>query len=241
MKIPSTAAGLVCLAVALACAPPAQAYEEGSVDNGGTIEGKLTYQGRVPMRTIIPTKDEDVCGGMREVPKIRLSDDGGVQDAVVYLAGIEKGKSWSADADQAETPAIDNVECRFEPHVQVIRPGNMDVVNSDPVLHNTHGFYGRRTAFNLALPNKGQTIEVDLDRPGLVRVECDAHGWMLGWVFVANNPYYAITGEDGTFTIENVPPGEYTMGVWQEHTGMMEKSVTVKGGETTSVSVELKK
>src|SRR3546814_8186708 len=95
--------------------------------------------------------------------------------------------------------------------------GEIDVVNTDPVLHNTHGFYGRRTAFNLALPNQGQRIKADLTRPGLVRVECDAHGWMLAWIYVADSPYYALTGEDGSFSLTDVPPGDYTLVTWQEH------------------------
>ena len=61
------------------------------------------------------------------------------------------------------------------------------------MLHNTHGYYGRRTAFNLALPNEGQRIPVDLTRPGEVRIDCDVHGWMEAWIYVVDNPYYAVT------------------------------------------------
>ena len=113
--------------------------------------------------------------------------------------------------------------------------------NSDPVLHNTHGFYGKRTAFNLALPNKDQVVETDLDRAGTVRIECDAHGWMLGWIYVVDNPYYAVTGADGSFTITDVPPGDYTLIATHEFTGPIEIPVTVKAGEETSAPVELKK
>ncbi len=119
-----------------------------------------------------------------------------------------KGKAWSK---QDKTPELDNAKCRFEPAVQVIRPAPSTFINSDPVLHNTHGFYGKRTAFNLALPNKGDKIPADLPRPGLVRVECDAHGWMLAHVYVADSPYYALTGKDGSFSITDIPPGDYTV------------------------------
>ena len=118
-------------------------------------------------------------------------------------------------------------KCRFEPDVQVIRAGPLDVVNSDPVLHNTHGYYGKRTAFNLALPNKGQRIPAELTRPGTVRVDCDAHGWMEGWIYVVDNPYYAITGADGKFTITDVPPGTYKLVAMQPFTGPVEQPVTV--------------
>ncbi len=136
---------------------------------------------------------------------------------------------------------LDQEHCKFDPPVQVIRAGNLEVINSDPVLHNTHGFYGRRTAFNLALPNKGTKIPVDLSRPGLVRVECDAHGWMLAHVYVADSPYYALTGKDGSFSIADVPPGDYTVVFAQHFLGDTEQTVTVKSGETVKLSVELKK
>jgi uncharacterized surface anchored protein len=74
-----------------------------------------------------------------------------------------------------------------------------------------------------------------------MRVECDAHGWMLGWVYVADNPYYAMTQKDGTFTITDVPPGDYTLVAWQEFTGPTEMPVTVKAKDAAAVTVELKK
>ena len=97
------------------------------------------------------------------------------------------------------------------PQVQVIPAGPLVVVNGDPVLHNTHGHYGKRTAFNMALPNEGQRIPTELKRAGTVCIDCDAHGWMEGWIYVVDNPYYAVTGADGKFTITDVPPGNYKL------------------------------
>jgi hypothetical protein len=91
------------------------------------------------------------------------------------------------------------------------------------------------------MPKQGMRVERPIRKPGIVRVECDAHGWMLAWIYAADNPYYAITGRDGTFSIPAVPPGEYTMVVWQEYTGSMEMPVTVKANETVTVPVEIKK
>ena len=235
MKLWCAATTLV-VGAACALAPAAQAYEEAPVENGGTITGKVTYDGRVPTRTILPTKDQQVCGQMREEPEVKVGPDGGVQDAVVYLVGVEQGKGWPAEAQE---PVLDNKECHFVPHVQAIPSGALGVHNSDPILHNTHGFYGRRTAFNIALPNQGQTIDVDLERPGQVRIECDAHGWMRGWVYVVDNPYYAVTGEGGTFEITDVPPGEYTLVANQAYTGPVEVEVAVEAGATIEAPVEL--
>jgi len=219
---------------------PAEPYEAVAVRDGGTIKGRVLFQGSPPAkRKVILTKDREVCGsGVREVDQILLGPDNAVQEAVVYLKTVEKGKAW--DKPPA-APHIDNVKCDFKPHVQVISAGDFEIVNSDPVLHNTHGFYGKLTAFNVALPNQGQRIKRQLKRSGLVRVECDAHGWMLGWVYVADHPYYAVTAKDGTFTLNDVPPGSYTLVAWQEYTGEVETPVVVRAKEVVPVTVELKK
>jgi hypothetical protein len=238
-RIAALGAAVAALGILVGAAVPGLAYEAVSVADGGTIQGKVVFTGTPPPpRKVIPTKDREVCGGVREVPQIVLAPDKGVQNAFVYLRGIEKGKAWEKPG---KPPAIDNEKCDFHPHVQVIPVGEIDIVNSDPVLHNTHGFYGKLTAFNVALPNQGQRITKPLKKSGLVRVECDAHGWMLGWVYVADNPYYAVTAKDGAFTIKNVPPGTYTLVAWQEHTGEVERPVTVKPKEGVNVTIDLKK
>ena len=146
--------GLFAIVAAAMTVSPAQSYEVGTVTGGGTIEGTIYYRGTVPMKKILPTKDTEVCGAPREDPMIRVGADQAVESAVVYLVEVATGKAWP---ELGKPPALDNVKCRFEPEVQVIPAGPLDVVNSDPVLHNTHGYYGKRTAFNLALPNEGQT------------------------------------------------------------------------------------
>jgi hypothetical protein len=231
---------LVTWALAVGPGPSADAYDAVQVTDGGTIQGKVVFQGPPPpKKKVIPTKDKEACGSApRDVDQILLGSDKGVQEAVVYLKAVEKGKAWEKPA---KPPEINNVKCDFNPHVQVIPAGDIEIVNSDPVLHNTHGFLDKLTVFNVALPNQGQRIAKPLRRPGLVRVECDAHGWMLGWIYVADNPYYAVSAKDGTFTIKDVPPGSYTLVAWQEYTGAVEVPVTVKAKEVVSTPVELKK
>jgi hypothetical protein len=224
--------------LAVIVAGPAIAYEVAPVSGGATISGKVTYDGPVATRKIIPTKDKAVCGDIREEPEIVVGADKGVLDAVVYLKGVQKGKAWQKPA---KPPEIVNEKCVFVPHVQAVQVGSVVIVNHDPVLHNTHGFLEKATVFNVALPMKGQRIDRKLTKPGLVRVECDAHGWMLAWIYAAENPYYAVTQKDGTFKIGDVPPGSYTLVTWHEFTGANEMPVTVKGGETSDVKVQLKK
>jgi hypothetical protein len=220
-------------------ASAAGAYEEAAVADGGAIKGSVTYNGAVPMRKIIPTKDQEVCGGVRDEPQVTVGAGNRVMGAVAYLKGVPKGKKWERPT---KTPELVNKECRFHPRVQVIPAGmKVAIVNADPVLHNTHGFLVKTTVFNVAMPKSGMRVERPLPRPGVIRVECDAHGWMLAWIYVADNPYYMMTGADGTFTIGDVPPGNYTLVVWQEHAGTKEIPVTVKPKETVTVpTIELK-
>lgn len=224
--------------VALCAGAHALAYEVVPVAGGGKIEGKVVFQGNVPTKKIIVTKDRDTCGATRDEPMMLVAPDKGVQDVVVYLKEVTKGKAWGPPS---KAPAIDNVKCRFEPTVQVIRAGPVDVVNSDPVLHNTHAYYGKRTAFNVALPNQGQRIKKELERPGTVKVDCDSHGWMLAWIHVADSPYYALTGKDGSFSITDVPPGEYTLVATHDYTGDNTLPVTVKPNDAVKVPIDLKK
>jgi Carboxypeptidase regulatory-like domain len=224
--------------VSLLYAPQVSAYDVAPVSGGGTLKGRVTFNGTVPTRTVIPTKDENICGGPRKDPLVILGADKGVQEVVLSLTGIEKGKAWPAAAKPA---VIDQKACRFVPNVQIARVGKLGVVNSDPLLHNTHGYSGKRTTFNLALPNLGQSVEVDVARAGPMRVECDVHGWMLGWVHVVDNPYHAMTDDNGGFEISDIPPGKYSLVVNQEYTGTTTMDVEITSGKTTDLMIELKK
>jgi hypothetical protein len=239
-RAPRTPSAALLLALALVIALPlgASGYEVVPVADGATIQGKVLFKGEVPMKKIIPSKDKDTCGAIREEPEITVAADKGVLEAVVWLKGVEKGKPF---ASAAATPEIVNKGCTFHPHVQAIPVGGVVIVNADPVMHNTHGFAGKATVFNVALPLQNQRIERPLKKPGMMRVECDTHGWMLAWIYVAESPYYAVTAKDGTFSIKDVPPGDYTLTTWHELTGEVETPVTVKAKETAKLTVELKK
>jgi Carboxypeptidase regulatory-like domain len=218
------------IAFVAAYAPPAGSQE------GGVIKGSVVYTGAVPTKKVIP-KDPETCGEPHSEAQIVVDANKGVKDAIVYLEGVAKAKPMPKPAKPA---VIDNKNCTFVPESQIVAPGPVEIVNSDPVLHNTHGFYGKRTAFNVALPNQGQRVTKELPRSGLVRVECDEHGHMHATVYVADHPYHAVTGADGAFTIKDVPPGNYTLVVFQRHTGPIETPVAVKPKETTDVKVDLK-
>ena len=232
--MPFAALALAASSFGSAAAP----YEVAAVAGGGRIEGKVTFTGEVPIKKIVPNKDVEVCGGPRDEPQIVVGADKGVRDAVVYLQAVAKGKAWGAPD---KVPTLENDKCTFKPAVQVMRPGKLNVVNSDPVLHTSHGYYGGRNAFNIAIPEKGITIGKDLPIPGAIRVQCDTHNWMHAWLFVADSPYYVVTGADVSYSIGDVPPGAYKLVAFTRHTGETIASVTVKAGEAVKLPIELKK
>lgn len=216
----------------------AQPYQVAPVAGGGKIEGKITFLGEVPIKKIVPNKDIETCGGPRDEPQMTVGADKGVKDVIVYLKGVAKGKEWPK---QDKPASLDQEKCIFKTVAQVMHPGELSVVNSDPVLHTTHGYYGGRNAFNIAIPEKGITIKRPLPIPGLIRIQCDTHNWMHSQLLVAENPYYALTAADGTFSIGDVPPGTYTLVAFQRHTGPLETQVTIKGGDAVKLPIELKK
>jgi len=206
-----TAAALV---LALLVAAPALAYEVVAVADGGTLSGTVKFAGLPPkLEPLAVNKNRDVCGEQKASEALVVGPERGVRGSVILLEGVARGKKGEADV------VLDNHRCVFVHHVTVTMPGERArVKNSDPILHNTHGFLGKATVFNLALPNKDQMIEVTkrLTRPGVVRVVCDAHPHMAAWMIVHDSPYYAVSDERGAFKIDGIPPGSYKVTMWHE-------------------------
>ena len=222
-----TAAVAVTLAAlaALAGAPPATAYEEIAVNDGGTLRGVVKFAGTAPrLEPLAVNKNRDVCGEQKPSEALVVSAEGGVRGSVVMIEGVTRGKKAGGDV------VVDNHRCLFVSHVTALTPGErVRIKNSDPVLHNTHGFLGKPTVFNLALPNKDQMIDITrrLTRPGVVHVLCDAHPHMFAWMIVHDSPYVAVTDERGAFRIDGIPPGSYKVTMW--HEGFRAKGVDKDG------------
>lgn len=215
-------------------------YKVVEVKEVGTITGTVVYQGPIPApRKINIVKDHETCGHHpTEVPLIFVDDQKRVADAVVFLADIRQGKAFPKEA---KTPKIDQQTCEFHPHVQAVRAREeVDIVNSDPVAHNINATQRIYTLFNILQPLRGMTAKQKFDKPGVVNLRCNVHEWMRGYVHVFNHPYYVVTGADGAFRLDEVPPGTYELAVWQEHLGEQTFAVDVKPGETTDLKLELK-
>jgi len=103
-------------------------YKVEEVSGGGTVEGSVLYHGPVKMRTVLPTKDKRVCGGIRKEPLVVVGDGGAIKDSVVFLKDVAAGKPWP-EMSGGERPVLDQKDCKFKPHVQVARRGKIDIVN----------------------------------------------------------------------------------------------------------------
>lgn len=205
---------LAALVAAVALAAPVGAYEVVTVADGGVLAGVVKFAGTPPRLEPLPVnKNRDVCGDAKESEALVLGADRGVRGSVILLEGVARGKKPGAEV------VLDNHRCVFVSHVSAIMAGERArVKNSDAILHNTHGFLGKPTVFNLALPNRDQMIDITkrLTKPGVIRVVCDAHPHMTAWMIVHDSPYYAVTDERGAFRIEGIPAGSYKVTMWHE-------------------------
>lgn len=224
--------GLVrCAWLLLALSTPAFGYQEAPVRGGGAISGRVTFSGRPPAaRHILVTKDPAVCGKTHDVDAFLVSKTGGIANVVVYLLEVPAGKAWK-DGLQ---PVLDQQHCHYVPHVSIVRErSTLQVRSSDPVLHNVHSFLNGASVINLAVPpRKGLVLKQRLDKPGGMQLKCDVHAFMRGGIFVAANPYHALTDDEGRYTITDVPPGQYTIATWHEEAGSVTDTLTVPPGGT---------
>jgi plastocyanin len=211
---------------------PGTAYQEGEVANGGRLTGRVSFQGPIPEPYVIwVKKDEEVFGKTVPDERLLISKQGRVKNVVITIEGIQQGKRWPSLKS-----SVVNDKGRFIPHVQVVPTGaQLEIVNRDPVLHNTHGFQRKRTIFNVGLPLQGQKVKRSLKQAGIIEVMCDVHDWMNGWIVVQDHPYFAVTGDDGNFTITDVPPGSYKISAWHEKLGKKQTQITVKAGRSDNV------
>jgi hypothetical protein len=201
------------------------AYEAVEVKDGGTLTGVVRFAGTPPkLAPLAVNKNREVCGEQKPSEALVVGAEGGVRGSVVLIEGVAKGKKPTGEV------VLDNHRCLFVSHVTALAAGDKArVKNSDTILHNTHGFMGKPTVFNLALPNKDQMIDITrrLTKPGVIRVVCDAHPHMFAWMIVHDSPYVAITDERGAFKIDGIPPGTYKVTMW--HEGFRAKGVDKDG------------
>jgi hypothetical protein len=245
------------------------AYDVIDVQHGGTVDGTVTLAGAVPEPkgfNLITFPDPAYCGrisngkGWRLLHDFIVNSTGGLKNAIVILEGVEEGKPFDLSV-----PLIEARDCMFQPWVTIVRNGHaVEVVNMDPVMHDIQGYEtspeaGARVMFNTPLilnhqHQRGNIHAVHNHAPGKSLVgpiylnkgrrtfymQCGFHAYMESWAMAVNNPYYAVTDDQGAFKIEDVPPGTYQMVVWHPQSGPgMTRTITITPDGTTSEHVAL--
>ncbi len=210
---------------------PAEEFEEW-----GHLTGKLILTGDIPeIADEAVDKDQATCITDGTVPKddnLIVGENGGLKDVFVTLYKAESPEIHPSCAAFKETPVVlDNKNCRFAPHAAVVLTGqDLILKNSDDVGHNCHGV-GFNNEFNINLATGSElTMVLDQAESSPMNITCDIHGWMDSVLMVRDDPYFAISAEDGTFTLANLPEGTWEIQFWHKRTANMKK-LTVEGYE----------
>jgi plastocyanin len=230
--------GSLVLAISLVAAPAVSmaAYEGGDVKDGGSISGTVKFKGTAPApKKLDVGKDKEVCGKTAKTDPSLIVDGGNLVNAVVTITDIKKGKKI-----ELKKVTLDQKGCEYAPHVLAFPAGStVQILNDDGILHNVHSYSKVNSAFNMAQPKFKKSLDVKIDKPEAVEVKCDVHGWMHGWLVATENPYFAVTDKSGSFKLDNVPAGSYTVEVWHEKLGKSTQKVTVKAKDDAKVNFEI--
>ena len=168
-----------------------------------------------------------------------VNPNGDLANAFIYIKSGLEGKTFEVPA----TPVtIDQRGCWFHPRVMGIQTGQtLKVTNSDPVTHNIHPLAQINREWNHSQGAGDPPIARKFIKPEImIRVKCNIHSWMHAFIGVVDHPYFAVTGEDGTFEMKNLPPGEYTIEAWQEKLGTQEQKITVTPSGKTEINFTFK-
>lgn len=225
-------------------APPAAAVsDESPTQAGATITGKIKFTGTAPRARPIDMTEEAACKAKYTAanPPVEETVVTGPANALanvfVYVRdGLPAGGNYPAPA----TPVVlDQSGCHYKPHVLGIRVGQgLEIRNSDPVLHNIKAVAKKNRPFNVSQPTAGmKTTRTFNAAEVMVNLECNVHGWMKAFVGVRPDPFYAVSGPDGSFSIKGLPPGTYTIEAWHERFGTQTATVTVAGTESKTANI----
>jgi len=229
-------------------APAASAGGGKKVDaaTAGEVKGTVSLDGVAPKNAEIKMNADPVCvkqtaGSPQAQETFMVGKDGkSLANVFVY---VKEGLSPDYSFDVPTEPAkIDQQNCRYHPHVFGMRVGQkLEIVNSDPTLHNIHAVPKANTEFNNGQPIQGMKMDHTFTaKEVMVPFKCDVHGWMNAYVGVLDHPFFAVTDEEGKFDIKGLPPGTYTIEAWHEKGGTVTQSVTVGPSETKDITFTIK-
>ncbi len=210
-----------------------------------TVSGRAVLSGDAPVPAALEIGSDPKCvelnpsGASDE--SVLVGADGGLQNVFVYVSKGLDGWEFEAPSEPAK---LDQVGCAYTPRVIGMMTGQtLEVSNSDPTVHNVHTFPKKNRATNTSQPAGSKPLAIAMKRSEvLMAVKCDMHAWMQAYVGVVDSPFFAVTAEDGSFTLPKLPAGEYTVSAEHEVFGKSAKqTVTVADGESQSLTFEFSK
>lgn len=196
----------------------------------GDLSGTVNYDGKIPKKKTLRMDSDPVCNAAHSEAVYKQSflvdENGNLANVLVYIKNI------SSDTAPSEIAVLDQNGCMYNPRVLGVQAGQeIKILNSDPTMHNIHGLPKVNREFNFGMPKTVKEKSITFDKvEDVFEVKCDVHPWMKSYVQVFDHPYFAVTGIDGKFTINNIPPGDYEVVAWQEKFGSKRtllKQVTV--------------
>jgi plastocyanin len=201
---------------------------------GAAISGKVKFTGVRPTNPRIDMSEEAACkakytAAPPTAETVVVNANGTLANVFVYVkAGLPAGATYPAPTTAV---VLDQNGCRYHPHVLGVMVGqNLEILNSDPVLHNIKAKAVKNRPFNVSQPSAGmKTMRTFAAPEVMVALECNVHGWMNAFLGVLPHPFFAVTGTDGSFEIKGLPPGTYTIEAWHEKYGTQSATVTVAG------------
>ena len=203
-------------------------------------DGRVTFPGTPPAGEPIDMSADPYCRERHDEPVIdrpvRVDGDGGLADVLVHVRSAPSG----AEAPDAQA-LLDQVGCMYTPAAVAVRVDETLVIrNSDETLHNVRVTPSANRGFNLGQPIEGMESRRSFGRPEIgIPVRCDIHGWMHSTIHVLDHGFFAITGTDGSFSLPELPAGEYEVEAWHRSLGTTSRTVTVTAGEPIEIAFEL--
>ena len=210
--------------------------------NGAVIKGVVKFEGTLPKAKPISMAADQSCAKLHSGPvvdqEVATDSKGGLQNVIVFVA---EGLGNQTFDPPTQAAVISQKGCEYEPHVLAVQANQpIEVVNHDPTAHNIHPMPANNREWNKAeLP--GASVEETFAREEIaIPVKCNIHPWMRGYVAVLKNPYFAMTRQDGSFDLPNLPPGTYTIKAWHEKLGISTQTITIGANQTKEVSFVFK-